>query len=91
MDKNYLDKVVSQIVSETTIDDSEVIRFPFPPYSFPISILYPFSSPPRVSFFLYFSFPDHCKDVYGLNEDEIQYVWDNYRDIVKDKIDSNGL
>tara|TARA_R110000796_G_scaffold104313_1_gene214130 strand:+ start:273 stop:536 length:264 start_codon:yes stop_codon:yes gene_type:complete len=87
MDKKFLHKVLNQLVSETEIDDSEVVRFPFPPYSFPISIL----PPNHLSFFLSPSFPKHCRDIYGLNKDEIEYVWDNYREIVKDKIRNNGL
>ena len=86
MDKNYLDRVLGQIVRETEIDDSEVVRFPFPPYSFPISHL----PPHHLSFFLSPSFPKHCRDIYGLNKEEIEYVWNEYRQIVKDKIRNNG-
>ena len=25
----------------------------------------------------------HCKDVYGLNHDEIKYVWREYKNIIK--------
>lgn len=80
MDKNYLDKVVSQIVSETTIDGK--VHTPYPPFR---STYYAFFvySPPDTFF-------NHCKEVYGLNEEETKYVWNNYRDIVKDKIDNNG-
>ena len=28
----------------------------------------------------------HCRDVYGLNDDEIEYVWKEYKQIIKDKI-----
>ena len=80
MDKKFLNKVLDQIVSETEIDDSEVVRFPFPPYSFPLSTLF------LVSPF----FPKHCRNIYGLNKEEIEYVWNEYRQIVKDKIRNNG-
>jgi hypothetical protein len=36
------------------------------------------------------SFLKHCKEVYGLNEQEIEYVWKEYRDIINDKIGNNG-
>jgi len=85
MNKNFLDKVLDQIVYETEIDyDRKVIGNPFP---FPI-VFYPhFSLSSRL---IPFSFSDHCRDVYGLNKQEIEYVWEEYRNIIKDKIESNG-
>ena len=85
MDKRFLDKVVDQLVSETEIyHDEEEVSVPFPPFSF----LFPFL------FSFYFSFPltftKHCRDVYGLNIQEIEYVWEEYRRIIKDKIENNG-
>lgn len=82
MDYKFLNKVVSQILSETTID-YEKERFLPPSFS---------SSSPLTlfSFFPYPSFIIHCREVYGLNEDEVSYVWKEYRDIIKDKI-NNGL
>ena len=85
MDKKFLDKVVDQIVRETTIDYDEERFLP------------PFSVPSSSSFFLFsLSFPSpypsfiiHCREVYGLNEDEVSYVWKEYRDIIKDEI-NNG-
>jgi hypothetical protein len=76
MDKRFLDKVVDQIVSETTIDyDEETIYYPFlPPSGFLLSSLY---SP-----FVLYNFWQHCKNIYGLNEEEIIYVWEKYRKII---------
>ena len=82
MDYKFLHKVIDQIVSETILDyDRKVIETPFPVHSF--------SSFP---FLLYspFSLLKHCKEVYGLNKQEIEYVWEEYREIIKDKI-NNGL
>ena len=93
MDKKFLNKVVDQLVYETIIDYSmEEIQFPFSTSSFSPLVL---SSSSIFSFFLNFElgneFDKHCRDIYGLNKDEIEYVWDNYREIVKDKIRNNGL
>lgn len=67
MDKKFLNKVVDHIVSETKIVDRNEIFFPF-------------SLSPSVSVFpfLPYSFTVHCKRIYGLNHDEIKYVWEEY-------------
>ena len=81
MDYKFLNKVLGQIVSETTIDyDKETIRTPFPPFQTP-----PFYS--LSAFSSYRSpFTKHCNEVYGLNIEEIEYVWNEYREIIIDKI-----
>ena len=80
MDKKYLDKVVDQIISETEIDyEKEKVYTSFSPFLF---------LPPS-SFFLSL-FTTHCKEVYGLNYEETEYVWNEYKEIIKDKIESNG-
>jgi hypothetical protein len=82
MDKKFLDKVVDQIVSETRIDYEwglRVIQIPF--FSRPILSASFFSLVPL--------FSDHCKNVYGLNKEETEYVWNEYKHIIKDKI-NNG-
>ena len=85
MDKKFLNKVVGQLVYETRIDyEKGEIEFPF----------FSYSSPRLFSFFLTsflcFSFSKHCKNVYGLNKEETEYVWEEYRRIIKDKIENNG-
>ena len=77
MDKKFLDKVVDQIMSETTINyekEKVYTTFSFPHPTFASS---PFS----------YIFTTHCKEVYGLNYEETEYVWDQFRQIIKDKID----
>ena len=79
MDYKFLDKVIDQIVSETTIDYRRGGKV----Y---ITLI---NSRLSHTFFLSFSsifFVNHCKGVYGLNDDEIKYVWDEYKTIIKDKI-----
>ena len=84
MDKNYLDKVLNQIVRETSLDyDQDIIYVPF----FNPSL--PFISFFSHSFFHQSFFNNHCREVYGLNYDEIEYVWNEYEHIVKDKIRNN--
>ena len=84
MDKNYLDKVVDQIVNETTIVyDKGRLYTPFFPgrtleYLYLTSKVHPY----------YFS--KHCKNIYGLNRYEIVYVWDKYKRIIIDKLKDNG-
>ena len=88
MDYKFLNKVIDQLVRETEIDKNRgVIESPF------------FSSYPRNNFLnhissssLFFlrSFVDHCRDVYGLNLEETEYVWKEYYIRVKVKI-NNGL
>ena len=88
MDNRFLDKVVDQIVRETRIDyDRRVIKTPHLPLNLHISFSHINHFP---SLFPLVSFSDHCKDVYGLNEQEIDYVWKVYRGIIKDKKNSNG-
>ena len=44
------------------------------------------------SFFLYFnpifSFTEHCKERYGLNEEEYEDVWERYIEIIKDEVNN---
>ena len=103
MDYKFLDKVIDQIVNETTIDyDNEGVNFPFsvhpisntypsPVHRSPFSVFSSFSPPCHSPLFLFLSFSNHCKDVYGLNLEEVSYVWKEYKDIIKDKIENNGL
>ena len=81
MDKKFLNKVLDQIVYETRIDyDRKVIGTPLHPI--PFHILSPTFIRPTSPLI----FSRHCKGVYGLNEQEIDYVWEEYRNIVLYKI-----
>jgi len=83
--KKYLDKVVGLIVSDTVIDyDNDRIRSPFQS-TLPFSSLH-FSPHFLLSLNL---FSMYCEDTYGLTENEIEYVWDQYTIIMKDKIRNN--
>ena len=93
MDKKFLNKVIDQIVSETIIDhDKETIRTPFSfinPNSFVDNALRRLIFTRQPSPFI--AFVSHCRDVYGLNLEETEYVWNEYRRIIKDKIENNGI
>jgi len=75
--EDYLNKILEYLVDDTIIDfDENQIRFPF--YSFPSHPL----------LFLPFSvFSEYCKDNYGLTDEEIDYVWEEYRIIINEKSD----
>jgi len=86
MDYKFLNKVIDQIVYETRIDyDRKVIGTPL----HPIPFHYPSPTFIRPTSPLIFS--RHCKGVYGLNEQEIEYVWKEYRETIIDKLKNNGL
>lgn len=82
--KKYIDKVIGSLVRGTNINYvNKRLSFPFflsssVPFPFVLSC----SSSP-------ISFSTHCKNIYGLTEKEIEYVWKEYKDIIKDKI-KNG-
>ena len=82
----YLDKVVGFLVKGTTIDyDSEEISYPFfflpdgRVLFFPISV-FPSRLPP--------AFSTYVRDNYGLTEEEIDYVWNEYKKVIKNKIEN---
>jgi hypothetical protein len=88
MDKKFLHKVIDQLVRETIIyhdHDNERVNFPFHPRPFPFSLSLSILSDPS-----FFYVTKHCKSIYGLNDDEISYVWNEYREIIIDKIENNG-
>ena len=81
MDYKFLDKVLDQIVRETEMDyEKERAYTPF--YSY-----IPYYSLSPILHFL--PFTKHCRSIYGLNIQEIQYVWNNYREIFY-KLRNNG-
>jgi hypothetical protein len=81
MNEKFLNKVLNQIVSETKIDYRErgKIFTPFLPHHYPSHFSFHFSSYRS-------NFTKHCEDVYGLNDDEANYVWGEYKRIINDKI-----
>ena len=86
--KEYLDKVVSAIIRETEIDyNKREIYVPFfiqGDNSIPLSlhnrVLYKVMKTPFIK---------HCKNIYGLTNKEIEYVWVNYIEDITSKYDEN--
>ena len=84
MDYKFLDKVLNQIVRETRIDyDEGRLHTPFYA-SFPTHLFFDQSTIFRPT-----TFRTHCREVYGLNKEETIYVWNEYREIIRDKV-NNG-
>ena len=96
MNNKFLNKVADRLVKETRMDyDRDIISPPFHKYTqFTLSeytyrLFFPRSSflpPPH---FPHFS--KHCKEIYILNEQEIVYVWNEYRYTIKDKINEQEV
>ena len=95
MNNKFLDKVVDQIISETRVIDDKVYT-PFSPFpSFcpllpSLCFISPFSSSVSALRVLS-SFISHCKEVYSLNEQEIDYVWNEYKKGVTTLMDKKEL
>jgi hypothetical protein len=81
--KKYLDKVIEHLVRRTKVDyDEEML---YTPFQKPLSIIQ--------SIYLLVSFNTfyrHCEEIYGLNYDETEYVWEEYKEIIRVKIENNG-
>ena len=75
MNIKFLDKVYDQIISETRVIDNKLYTPFHSPFSLSSYSSFPLSSlllPPH-------SFISHCKEVYSLNEQEIEYLWEKYK------------
>jgi len=85
--KKYLDKVIMSLVRGTNIDyDEGRIYAPFSPPHFthyPLNYLHSQSS----FFLIPSSFSKYCKNTFGLTEEEVDYVWEQYREIILSKIE----
>ena len=76
MNEEFLNKVYNQIMSETKIIDNKI----YAPFIFPFHFfsLFQLSSPSSLPF-LFASFLSHCKNIYCLNKEESEYVWEKYK------------
>ena len=77
--KKYLDKVLDHLVRSTKINyENNEVNTPIP-HLFPSYFHFPFTPPS--------TFTKYCKDQFGLTEEEMEYVWKEYVDIINDKIE----
>ena len=86
--KKYLDKVIGSLVRGTDIDyEKRRIYYPFSTYSHTL-LSSPFLRFPHLPSYRSspFLFSDYCENQFGLTDVEIRYVWEIYKDIIKDKI-----
>jgi len=83
---DYLNRVVNKLVEETTIE-GRIVSVPYSALhqTLPLpSFLLSFSFSP--SHFSLLSFSEFVIKVYGLSEEEIEYVWKQYRNIINNRI-----
>lgn len=86
VDHKFLNKVLEQIISESTIDYE--MKKVYPPFSYGYTSTSCFSTPtftpiiinmPIDSRFLYTPFQKHCEEVYSLkNKNDLLYIWTNF-------------
>jgi len=72
--KKYLDKVLDHLIRGTKIDYDykKIFSTPFNHNVYPSLYLNPLRN--------------YCKNQFGLTEEEIEYVWKEYVEIINDKI-----
>ena len=83
MNTKYLDKVVEYLIDDTVVDyEQKLVTYSWvPDYNSQWGIYVPLSYVQYESpFFL--SYSKYCKDMYGLTEDEVKYVWDEYKNLM---------
>ena len=97
MNKKFLNKVLCQIISETTID--YVRDKIYPPFTYTgetsflsFSTFTPIlTNIPITPVYLFNPFKKHCEDIYSLkNKDDILYVWTFYRFKMNEKVNKEA-
>ena len=82
----YLDKVIEFLLRDTNIDyKNEKITTPYNTFNFSHLLLSPSFSLSSLTFYFLSSY---CKVTYGLTDQEIEYVWKEYKSIIKIKIEN---
>ena len=83
MDNKYLDKVLVHLIRNTKVDynKSEI----YTPFALPLMYLHSLVfSPPSQAL----SFSTYCKKQFGLIDDEVKYIWEQYIEIINHKIEN---
>jgi hypothetical protein len=83
--ERFINVIVDDLVGSTKIDRQRnmITDNPFYGFIFKYTREYEHNFP-----HIYKYFERFCKDRYGLTEDEIDYVWNQYKTTIKDKIDN---
>jgi len=99
--KRYLDKVVEHLVRSTKIDyEKGSIKTPYDEVYTTDLVSLPSGSLKLICmvYFInvdvhtmnnrrtYFKFIEYCVNQFGLTVDEVEYVWEQYRNIINEKI-----
>jgi hypothetical protein len=88
--KRYLDKIVDTLVKESIIQyERGYVKTPLfsSPFDHLLNTDNVYPSILTHPFFSYLIVP-YYKDTYGLVNDEIEYVWSDYKRIMREKIDN---
>jgi len=74
--------IAQEIADKSEIKDNK-LSHPFSPFPSPFLLL-------SLSSYPFFSFKKYCKEQYGLIEEDLQDVWNRYKDIITDKINKHN-
>jgi len=102
MDKKYLHKVIDQLISETEINWRDILyshnsgnrsirrnTIRVQSFFYDADFFHLFSDPdPEENYFFNRYFKKHCREIYGLNDDEMDYVWREYINSIINKIEN---
>ena len=94
--QQYLEKVVNHMVKGSTIDhEEEEVQFPSTKFT-PLTYLEKRKPYGYIEFSTFpiiggsGAFNKYCKETYGLNEEETEYVWKKWLEIMKDMVIGTG-
>lgn len=87
--KKYIDNIINYFVKGTKLvytkyDDEDELETPFLKYSVPIDVFVAQNTTSR-------TFNEHCKNIFGLTNAEKDYVWIEYRKIIREKIKDDTI
>jgi len=87
--KKYLDKILNYLVRRTKIDHEKeevylhFLSSPDPSFSLPNFL---FHHDTFLNSRFYFS--NYCINEFGLTQEEVKYMWEEFRSIIKNKIEN---
>ena len=82
--EKYINFIIDDLVSKTEIDyEQGKIKFPSSLLSYPSSPLFLFSH-----YFLFNSFSNYIKEIYGARDEEIEIIWKLYKERIQSLINN---